>query len=265
MTLTTAQGTLRAPRVVIATNAWQLPCGLRNKLFVISSDMIATAPIADRLDEIGWNQGEAITDSQTLVCYYRTTAEGRIAFGKGGGSIGFDGRIRRAMHHNVTRTSTVTRLPSLLPDAAHGDDHPRLGRSDRPNQEQPPDLRPAVRGRQHLLRRRMVRQRRRSQRRRQDPGLSRSVTTTNGHSADLSPARPDRFHPSRSASQERTSSRKRSFAKRMPRRSRSGHHGSLSHSQSSPRPALKTTRRTQRRGRPSVQPRVATTGRWGVR
>ena len=110
VTLTTAQGTLRAPRVVIATNAWAAALRpLRNKLFVISSDMIATAPIADRLDEIGWNQGDAITDSQTLVCYYRTTAEGRIAFGKGGGSIGFDGRIRRAMHHNVTRTSTVTR------------------------------------------------------------------------------------------------------------------------------------------------------------
>jgi glycine/D-amino acid oxidase-like deaminating enzyme len=110
VTLTTAQGTLRALRVVIATNAWAaaLP-PLRNKLFVISSDMIATEPIADRLDEIGWNQGEAITDSQTLVCYYRTTVEGRIAFGKGGGSIGFDGRIRRAMHHNVTRSSTVTR------------------------------------------------------------------------------------------------------------------------------------------------------------
>src|SRR4029453_2428486 len=91
-TLITAQGTLRAPRVVIATNAWAAALRpLRNKLFVISSDMIATEPIADRLDEIGWNQGEAITDSQTLVCYYRTTAEGRIAFGKGGGSIGFDG------------------------------------------------------------------------------------------------------------------------------------------------------------------------------
>jgi glycine/D-amino acid oxidase-like deaminating enzyme len=109
-TLITAHGTLRAARVVIATNAWAAALRpLRNKLFVISSDMIATEPIADRLDDIGWNQGEAITDSQTLVCYYRTTAEGRIAFGKGGGSIGFDGRMRRAMHHNATRASMVSR------------------------------------------------------------------------------------------------------------------------------------------------------------
>jgi glycine/D-amino acid oxidase-like deaminating enzyme len=98
------------PKVVIATNAWAAALRpLRNKLFVISSDMIATEPIADRLDDIGWTQGEAITDSQTLVCYYRTTAEGRIAFGKGGGSIGFDGHIRRAMHHNASRASIVVR------------------------------------------------------------------------------------------------------------------------------------------------------------
>ena len=110
VTLHTARGTLRAPTVVIATNAWAASLRpLRNKLFVISSDMIATEPIADRLDDIGWNQGEAITDSQTLVCYYRTTAEGRIAFGKGGGSVGFDGRMRRAMHRNATRASTVAR------------------------------------------------------------------------------------------------------------------------------------------------------------
>jgi len=110
VTLSTAQGTMRAPRVVIATNAWAAALRpLRNKLFVISSDMIATEPIADRLDEIGWNQGEAITDSLTRVCYYRTTAEGRIAFGKGGGTIGFGGRMRRAMDRDVTRASTVSR------------------------------------------------------------------------------------------------------------------------------------------------------------
>lgn len=110
VTLVTAQGTIRAPSVVIATNAWAAALRpLRNKLFVISSDMIATEPIADRLDDIGWNQGEAITDSQTLVCYYRTTAEGRVAFGKGGGSIGFDGHMRRAMHHNAARAAMVAR------------------------------------------------------------------------------------------------------------------------------------------------------------
>jgi putative aminophosphonate oxidoreductase len=110
VTLSAANGMMRAPSVVIATNAWAASLRpLRNKLFVISSDMIATEPIAGRLDEIGWSRGEAISDSQTLVCYYRTTADGRIAFGKGGWSIGFDGRMRRAMHRDATRASMVTR------------------------------------------------------------------------------------------------------------------------------------------------------------
>jgi glycine/D-amino acid oxidase-like deaminating enzyme len=110
VTLVTAEGTMRASSVVIATNAWAADLRpLRNKLFVISSDMIATEPIPDRLDEIGWTQGEAITDSLTRVCYYRTTAEGRIAFGKGGGSIGFGGHIRPAMHRNAAGPSMVVR------------------------------------------------------------------------------------------------------------------------------------------------------------
>jgi putative aminophosphonate oxidoreductase len=110
VTLSTANGSMRAPSVVIATNAWAAALRpLRNKLFVISSDMIITEPIIDRLDEIGWKQGEAISDSQTLVCYYRTTAEGRIAFGKGGWSIGYGGRVTRAMHRDATRAAMVTR------------------------------------------------------------------------------------------------------------------------------------------------------------
>jgi glycine/D-amino acid oxidase-like deaminating enzyme len=57
VTLVTAEGTMRASSVVIATNAWAADLRpLRNKLFVISSDMIATEPIPDRLDEIGWTQ-----------------------------------------------------------------------------------------------------------------------------------------------------------------------------------------------------------------
>jgi glycine/D-amino acid oxidase-like deaminating enzyme len=110
VTLDTAQGSLRADNVVIATNAWAAALRpLRNKLFVISSDMIMTEPAPDRLRHIGWTGGEAITDSQTLVCYYRTTADGRVAFGKGGWSIGYGGRMRAAMDRDAGRAAMVTR------------------------------------------------------------------------------------------------------------------------------------------------------------
>ena len=62
---------------MVATNAWAgaLP-ELRRALVVVSSDIVATPPIPDRLAEIGWTGGEGITDSQMMVAYYRTTEDG---------------------------------------------------------------------------------------------------------------------------------------------------------------------------------------------
>ncbi len=110
VTLTTPDGVLSANSAIVATNAWAASLRpLRNKLFVISSDMIMTEPIPERLEQIGWTGGEAITDSQTLVCYYRTTADGRIAFGKGGWSIGYGGRMPKSMHRDAGRAAMVAR------------------------------------------------------------------------------------------------------------------------------------------------------------
>ncbi len=93
-TVRTAEGTVVAEKVVVAMNAWA--AGLRelaHALVVVSSDIVATAPIPERLEAIGWKSGECITDSQQMVDYYRTTRDGRIAFGKGGWGIAFGGRI----------------------------------------------------------------------------------------------------------------------------------------------------------------------------
>jgi glycine/D-amino acid oxidase-like deaminating enzyme len=90
----TARGRLRATKVVIAMNAWaaRLP-ELRRALVVLSSDIVATEPVPERLAENGWSGGEAITDSQLRVDYYRTTRDGRIAFGKGAGKVALAGRM----------------------------------------------------------------------------------------------------------------------------------------------------------------------------
>jgi glycine/D-amino acid oxidase-like deaminating enzyme len=92
--LRTARGKLQADKVVIAMNAWaaRLP-ELKRALVVLSSDIVATNPIPDSLERIGWTGGEAITDSQLRVDYYRTTRDGRIAFGKGAGAIARGGRL----------------------------------------------------------------------------------------------------------------------------------------------------------------------------
>ncbi len=103
-------GSIRADRVVLAMNAWGAKVReLRSKLFVISSDVVATEPIPERLTDIGWTGGEAITDSQTLVCYYRTTRSGRVVFGKGGWAIGMGGWMPEAMEQHHGRATMVTR------------------------------------------------------------------------------------------------------------------------------------------------------------
>lgn len=92
--LVTSRGRLRADKVVIAMNAWAVRFAeLRRALAVISSDIVATNPIPEELERIGWTGGESITDSQLRVDYYRTTRDGRIAFGKGAGAIARSGRM----------------------------------------------------------------------------------------------------------------------------------------------------------------------------
>jgi len=105
-----AKGTVRAQRVVIACNAWA--AGIRElhrRLVVISSDIVATARIPDRLAAIGWTGGECITDSQLMIDYYRTTRDGRIAFGKGGWGIALGGWVPRSFDRSPRRAVGVTR------------------------------------------------------------------------------------------------------------------------------------------------------------
>jgi putative aminophosphonate oxidoreductase len=92
--LQTPNGSIAASRVVLAHNAWsaEIP-ELRRTILPVTSTIVATAPIPDRLEKIGWTGGEAITDSQLMVDYYRTTQDGRIAFGKGTGMISFASRV----------------------------------------------------------------------------------------------------------------------------------------------------------------------------
>ncbi|MDT4825721.1 Gamma-glutamylputrescine oxidoreductase [compost metagenome] len=92
--VTTANGEVEAHNVVLATNAWaaQLP-ELAQLMVPVNSSIVVTEAMPARLAGAGWSGGEAITDSQLMVDYYRTTRDGRIAFGKGTGAIAFGSRI----------------------------------------------------------------------------------------------------------------------------------------------------------------------------
>ncbi|WP_166360259.1 NAD(P)/FAD-dependent oxidoreductase [Pseudomonas akapageensis] len=92
--LSTASGRISAANVVLATNAWSAALPELAKLIVpVNSSIVVTEPIAQRLEQMGWTGAEAITDSQMMVDYYRTTRDGRIAFGKGTGVISYGAKI----------------------------------------------------------------------------------------------------------------------------------------------------------------------------
>jgi glycine/D-amino acid oxidase-like deaminating enzyme len=118
-TVETRTGRVRAGSAVLAVNsaAAGFP-GYRLSLAVASSHIVLTEPVPEVLDELGWTGGEAIVDSRTLVHYMRTTADGRIAFGWGGGTMGFGARrsARLELDPDVigrTRQSLVRFFPQL--------------------------------------------------------------------------------------------------------------------------------------------------------
>ncbi len=92
--LRTAKGALSAGKVVLAANAWlsAIP-ELHPYLYVVSSQVIATAPVADILDRIGWVDGASICDAQHHVLYYQRTRAGTVIFGRGTGGIAYRDRI----------------------------------------------------------------------------------------------------------------------------------------------------------------------------
>jgi glycine/D-amino acid oxidase-like deaminating enzyme len=105
----TDAGKVVAEKLVIAANAWS--AGIRElsrAIAVISSDMIVTAPIPEQLEQIGWHNDLSITDSQTMVDYYRITRDGRVAFGKGGWTIAYGGNIGENFDRHARRAAEVT-------------------------------------------------------------------------------------------------------------------------------------------------------------
>jgi glycine/D-amino acid oxidase-like deaminating enzyme len=92
----TESGSVRARSAVLAVGpAARGLRPLRTRLSVTSSHIVLTEPVPDVLAELGWTGGECITDGRTLIHYFRTTRDGRIAFGWGGGRLAYGGRVNK--------------------------------------------------------------------------------------------------------------------------------------------------------------------------
>ena len=101
MRVLTDGGEVAAPHVVLGLNAWAAGWpSFRTSLLAWGSHIVLTEPIPDRLAALGWVGGEGISDSRFTIHYFRTTADGRIAFGAGVGAAGYGGRIGTRFDHD---------------------------------------------------------------------------------------------------------------------------------------------------------------------
>jgi putative aminophosphonate oxidoreductase len=115
----TPSGAVRSGAVVLALNAWAIKIReLSRALVAVASDMVATAPMPDRLAESGWTGGEAMSNCRLMVHYYRTTKDGRVAFGRGGGRLAFGGRVNSNFDYSGDQTEELKAdLVRLVPGA----------------------------------------------------------------------------------------------------------------------------------------------------
>ena len=114
----TAAGTVRARAAVLAIGsaAKSRRAPLRHRLTVASSHIVLTEPVPDLLEEIGWTGGECITDSRSLIDYFRTTPDGRVLFGWGGGRIAMGARLGgRAELDPAVIAATAEHLHACFP------------------------------------------------------------------------------------------------------------------------------------------------------
>jgi len=116
----TPEAKITADKVVIAMNAWATRWAqVRKAVLVVSGDIVVTQPIGKRLEEIGLTDGLAVTDGRALVEYYRTTLDGRLAYGKGGmsGSFTYGGNVGIEVEGSSNKIGSLTQaMHATFPD-----------------------------------------------------------------------------------------------------------------------------------------------------
>jgi glycine/D-amino acid oxidase-like deaminating enzyme len=115
--VTTSRGRVRAPEIVVATNAaatgWR---PVSRHVTNFGSYVVLTEPVPELLEEIGWTGGEAIVDGRMFLHYFRTTNDGRVLMGSGSGPIGYRGKLdERFTSDGATAARAEHGLRRLLP------------------------------------------------------------------------------------------------------------------------------------------------------
>jgi len=114
-------GSIIAPKVIVATNAWAQPeRQIRRYIIPIYDHVLMTDPLStEQLESIGWENRQGVGDSANQFHYYRLTKENRILWG------GYDANYYKG---NGMGPACEDRIESHITIAGHFyDTFPQLG------------------------------------------------------------------------------------------------------------------------------------------
>jgi glycine/D-amino acid oxidase-like deaminating enzyme len=125
ITLITPNGTVKADKVVLATNAWShfFP-KLKSKQIPVWTHIVITEPINDKqFDEIRWHNRQGIEDARNLVHYYRLTADNRLVMGGRDVSVTYGMDMEKDLNEDVFEglRKDVAELFPVLKDIKYAD------------------------------------------------------------------------------------------------------------------------------------------------
>ena len=130
----TDAGSIRARRVVLATNAYPpLLHRLRHRVMPIYDHVLVTEPLSSAaLGSIGWAQAQGLTDVGNQFHYYRRTPDDRILWGGYDAIYYFGNRTDAAREQRDASHALLARqFFADLPPARGAALHPPLGRAHR--------------------------------------------------------------------------------------------------------------------------------------
>jgi glycine/D-amino acid oxidase-like deaminating enzyme len=85
----TDTGSVTADKAILGLGAWASSLNRFHRSIVPRGTyIVVTEPVPDVLERIGWTGGEGLADWRTALRYFRTTKDGRIAFGAASAAAG---------------------------------------------------------------------------------------------------------------------------------------------------------------------------------
>lgn len=116
--LLTERASVKAKKVVLATNAWShLFQPVKWKQIPIWTHIVLTEPLSDKhFSEIGWQNRQGIEDARNLVHYYRLTRDNRLLMGGRDASLSFGSNMDKDLNAKTfsgLEKDVINLFPSL--------------------------------------------------------------------------------------------------------------------------------------------------------